>query len=132
VEELKGLLQYLWPLVVLAAMLLLRGYFRQSAPGPQGQAVGVPSEEPSPAPFRVARPAEVRLAEGRRELPQEPETSPASQRRERAPDPAPVEGDPIAADAGHRLRRLLAHAEGRRVALLVHEVFRPPEGCGRT
>jgi len=132
VEELKGLLQNLWPLVVLAAVVLLRGLFRTSARDPQTDALGMPPGDPTPTLLQGAHRAEVSSAKGPPELPREPEASRASQRNDPVPERPPAAREPTAADAGHRLRRLLAHAEGRRVALLVHEVFRPPEGCGRT
>jgi hypothetical protein len=131
VQELKGLLQYLWPLVLLVVVALLRAYFGQSARGPQDEGPGIPSEAPAPAGLHPAHRVEVTSAEGLPELPQEPEASRGPQRKGRAPDPPPVAREPAALDAGRRLRRLVAHAEGRRAAFLAHEVFRPPEGCGR-
>lgn len=131
-QELKGLLQYVWPLVLLVAVVLLRAYYGRSARGPRDEGPGVPSEAPAPAGLHPAQRTEVSSAEGRPELPQEPEASRGPQRKDRAPAPPPVAREPVALDAGHRLRRLLAHAEGRRAAFLAHEVFRPPEGCGRT
>lgn len=131
VQDLKGLLQYLFPLALLLAVVLLRGYFRRSAKSQGGEAVRVPPEEPTPERLRAAPRSVVSSAEGCPELPREPEASRGSRRRNRALDRSQVERKPVASGTGRRLRRLLAHPEGRRVALLVHEVFRPPGGCGR-
>ncbi len=131
VQELKGLLQYLIPLALLLAVMLLRGYLKRSAESHEGEAIRVPPEEPTPERLHSAPWPDVSSAEGRPELPREPEASQGFRRRDRPLDRSPAEREPVASDTGRRLRRLLAHPEGRRVALLVHEVLRPPEGCGR-
>ncbi|RPJ57696.1 MAG: hypothetical protein EHM24_29280 [Acidobacteria bacterium] len=118
---------YVLPVALFVAVMLLQGLFRKLAPGAGSPVLDVSPGDPRPERVRPAPPPDVSAAEGRPALSQEPATS----RRVRAPDPLPAHHEPIAPDAGHRVRRLLAHAEGRRVALLVHEVFRPPEGCGR-
>jgi hypothetical protein len=131
VQDLKGLLQFLIPLALLLAVMLLRGYLRRSAESPEGETIRVSPEAPTPVPVHSAPRPEVSSVEGRPELPREPEVSPRSRQRDRALDRSPAEREPVASAARRRLRRLLAQPEGRRVALLVHEVFRPPGGCGR-
>lgn len=131
VQELKGLLQYLFPLALLLAVVLLRGYLRSAARGRDGEGIGVPPEDPTPARVHSVPRSEVSPAEGRPERPREPEASQGSRRSDRALDRSPAERESVASGTGRRLRRLLAHREGRRLALLGHEVFRPPAGCGR-
>jgi hypothetical protein len=131
VQDLKGLLQFLIPLALVLVMLLLRGFLRRSAESPEGEAIRVPPEEPTPTLVRSAPRSEVSPAEGRPELPREPEASQSPRRREQVLDRFPAKREPLVSGTRRRLRRLLAQPEGRRVALLVHEVFRPPGGCGR-
>ena len=131
VQDLKGLLQFLIPLALLLAVMLLRGYLRRSAESAEGSAIRMSPEDPTPAPPPSAPRSEVSSVEGRPELPREPEASQGSRRSDRPFDRSPAERAPVASGTRRRLRRLLARPEGRRVALLIHEVFRPPEGCGR-
>ena len=130
VQELKGLLQYLFPLALLLAVVLLRGYLRRAGRGRDGEGIGVPPEESTPARLHSVPRSEVTPAEGRPEIPREPEASRESRRSDRPFDRPPARSEPVVSGTGRRLRRLLAHREGRRLALLVHEVFRPPEGWG--
>jgi hypothetical protein len=131
VQDLKGLLQFLIPLALFLAVMLLRGYLRRSAESPDGETIRVPPEAPTPAPVHSALRSEVSSVEGRPELPREPEASQSPRRREQVLDRFPAKREPLVSGTRRRLRRLLAQPEGRRVALLVHEVFRPPGGCGR-
>jgi hypothetical protein len=131
VQDLKGLLQFLIPLALLLAVILLRGYLRRSAESAEGEAIRVPPEESTPERSRSVPQSTVSSVEGRPELPREPEASQGSRRSDRPFDRSPAERAPVASGTRRRLRRLLAQPEGRRVALLVHEVFRPPEGFGR-
>jgi hypothetical protein len=130
VQELKGLLQYLVPLALFLAVALLRGYFKRTAESQEGEAIRVPPEETAPEQFHSVPGAEVSSAEGRSELLRPPEASQGSWRKERALNRSPADREPAASGTRFRLRRLLARPEGRRVALLVHEVFGPPGGCG--
>jgi hypothetical protein len=131
VQDLKGLLQFLIPLALLLAVMLLRGYLRRSAESPEGETIRVPPEAPTPAPIHSAPRSEVSSVEGRPELPREPEMPQRSRRGDQVLDRFPAKREPLASGTRRRLRHLLAQPEGRRVALLVHEVFRPPESCGR-
>jgi hypothetical protein len=131
VQDLKGLLQYLIPLALLLAVMLLRGYLRRSAESQEGETIHVPIEEPTPERFPAAPRPDVSSAEGHPELPREPEASQGFRRSDRPLDRSPAERGPVTSGTRCRLRRLLVQPEGRRVALLIHEVFRPPEGFGR-
>ena len=130
-QDLKGLLQYLIPLVLFLAVILLRGYFRRSAESQEGAAMRVPPEEPTPGLAHAAPRSEESSPEGRPKLPREPETSQGSRRGDQTLDRSPAKREPVALGTRHRLRRLLAQPEGRRVALLVHEIFRARDGGGR-
>lgn len=129
-QDLKGLLQFLIPLALLLAVILLRGYLRRSAESAEGETIRVPPEAPTPERLRSVPQSAVSSVEGRPELPREPEASRESRRSDRPLDRPPARSEPVVSGTGLRLRRLLAHREGRRLALLVHEVFRPPEGWG--
>ena len=131
VQDLKGLLQLLIPLALLLAVMLFRGYLRRSAESPEGEAIRVRPGEPTTALVHSPPRSEVSSAEGRPELPREPEVSQSPRRRDQVLDRSPAKREPLASGTRRRLRRLLAQPEGRRVALLVHEVFGPPGGCGR-
>ena len=132
-EEIKDLLRWVLPIALLAALALFQVYFRKWFGGGTRQAPGVPPANPTPTTERVysGPRLDVWSADGRPELPREPEAPQGSRRRDRALDRSPAERKPAALSTGRRLRRLLAHPEGRRVAMLVHEILRPPEGCGR-
>jgi len=131
VQDLKGLLQYLIPLGLLLAVMLFRGYLRRSAESQEGEAIRVPPEEPTPERLQPVPRSAVSSVEGRTELPREPEASQGSRWGDQALDRSPAKREPVASGTRCRLRRLLAQPEGRRVALLVYEVFRPRDGWGR-
>lgn len=131
VQDLKGLLQYLIPLGLLLAVMLLRGYLRRSAESREGEALRVPPEEPTPERLHSAPRSVVSSVEGRPELPRVPEASQGSRRGDPVLDRSPAKRETVASGTRRRLRRLLVQPEGRRVALLVHEIFRARDGCGR-
>jgi type IV secretory pathway VirB10-like protein len=132
VQDLKGLVQLLFPLALFLVVVLLRAHFRRSAASQGGEALRIPPDQPRLERVRSAPRSDVSSAEEHPDPPREPKkASREAWPKDLALGHALVEGKPVASDTRRRLRQLLADPGGRRVALLAHEVFCPPEGCGR-
>lgn len=124
-QELEALVPLLIFLALAVALRFARRRQQESARRRAGEALGRPPGERMPEGLRI----------GPRTVPPAPEpvfppkaapTRPQPEGARRAP--AGVSGPP---PARPRIRRLLKDPQGRRLAILAHEILRRPAGLGR-
>jgi hypothetical protein len=130
VQELKGSLLFLLPLLLLAAMAILQIYLKAAGRRRAGEAVAAPPAPQFPEPLESQRGSDQFPVEGSPGSRTEPEAPRGRRRSKKTPETssAPWGGRPPGARI--RIRRLLATSGGRRIAVLAHEIFRQPPGLG--
>lgn len=125
-EELKGLLRFALPLVLLAGLALFQIYFRKSFGGGTGTAPPAPSAAPTPGRVRPepAPTGEDSQRPQRLEIPRGEERSTSQ-----ALGGSAADGDFPARRARTHLRRLLADPAKRPIVILAREILHRPAGC---
>jgi hypothetical protein len=124
-QELGALVPFLIFLALLVALSIARRRQQESARRRAGEALGRPPGERVPEGFRIG-PRTVPPGPEPVFPPKAPPTRPQPEGPRRAP--AGVSGPP---PARRRMRRVLKDPQGRRLAILAHEILRRPAGLGR-
>lgn len=130
VEELKGLLRFLVPLLLLAALALLQAHFRRPGRGWTGATAPVPPEKTPPERPQLERRPDRFPVDGSPGTRRQPEAPRGGRPTGKGPEGSAAEREGTSPGSRVRLRLLLATPRGRRIAVLAHEIFRQPPGLG--